>query len=75
MKVSSILSTVALASIALGAVTVNPRADASDEAQVGELISNLKADVLKSLDEREAKLRKRGEEPTCTAKNIVFRRE
>ncbi|KAG7150000.1 Tyrosinase P like protein [Verticillium longisporum] len=75
MRFLSILTSVALTSVALATPVVHPRGDASDEAQVSGLIENIKASVLKSLDEREAKLRKRGEEASCHGRNVVFRRE
>ncbi|KAH0429210.1 tyrosinase central domain containing protein [Colletotrichum camelliae] len=76
MRISAIVSSAILASSAWGLPTVQPRDDlAADEARFSNLTESIKADVLKSLDEREEKLRKRGETATCTSRNLVFRRE
>lgn len=74
MRVSSILSTVALASVALGAI-VNSRQEAEHEQKAADIINSIKANVLQSLDEREAEFTKRGQEVPCSARNIAFRRE
>ncbi|KAL2879822.1 hypothetical protein SGCOL_004866 [Colletotrichum sp. CLE4] len=76
MKVSSVLSSAILASVALAAPSVKPRGDSTtDRAQFADLTAGIQADVLKSLDEREARLKKRGESANCTASNLVFRKE
>ncbi|KAG7151127.1 N-acetyl-6-hydroxytryptophan oxidase ivoB like protein [Verticillium longisporum] len=75
MRFVSILTSVALTSVALATPAVHPRDDASDEAQVSGLVEYIKTSVLKSLDDREAKLRKHGEEASCHGRNVVFRRE
>ncbi|KXH30469.1 hypothetical protein CSAL01_00697 [Colletotrichum salicis] len=76
MKVSSVLSSAILALVALAAPSVKPRGDSiTDGAQFADLTASIQADVLKSLDEWEARLRKRGESANCTTSNIVFRKE
>lgn len=75
MRVSSIVSSAALASAAFAAVVFPRDDDASDEQKANDLIESIKSDVFQRLDAREENLRKRGQEATCTAKNIVFRRE
>lgn len=75
MKISALVSSVALASVAVAAVVTNIQDDASDEQNANDIMESIRADVLKTLDDREAKLRKRGEEASCHARNVVFRRE
>ncbi|CAH0045811.1 unnamed protein product [Clonostachys solani] len=74
MRVSSLL-TAALASLVLAQPHVAPREGGSEEQQVAKLIEEIKADVLQSLHQREETMRKRGEQASCNARNIVFRRE
>lgn len=66
---------VALVSLALAQPHAAPREEDSEKQQVAKLIEEIKADVLQSLDEREEAMRKRGEQASCNARNIVFRRE
>ncbi|KAL3425732.1 tyrosinase central domain containing protein [Phlyctema vagabunda] len=54
---------------------VNSTGDIAAEIKVNNLIEKIKQDQLAVLNKNEAKLRKRGVEPTCTARNLVFRRE
>ncbi|KAH6664819.1 hypothetical protein F5X68DRAFT_237253 [Plectosphaerella plurivora] len=77
MKAAPILTSLLLgASTSWAMPTVEPRDDlAADAEAVADLTADIKASVLSDLDEREAKLLKRGEKATCTARNIVFRRE
>ncbi|KAK1541032.1 hypothetical protein CPAR01_07021 [Colletotrichum paranaense] len=76
MKVSSVLSSAALASVVFAAPSVKPRGDSTtDGAQFADLTASIQANVFKSLDEREARLKKRGESANCTTSNMVFRRE
>lgn len=73
MKFSSIA--LALASTASALPSLVERADASDQAEVTNLTESIRASILDELDARETKLAKRGEKATCSAKNVVFRRE
>ncbi|CAI6083523.1 unnamed protein product [Clonostachys chloroleuca] len=66
---------VALVSLALAQPHAAPREEDSEKQQVAKLIEETNADVLQSLDEREEAMRKRGEQASCNARNIVFRRE
>lgn len=75
MKLSSIVSAFALATSASALPSLSPRADAGDQQEVAKLTESIRSDILAELDEREEKLAKRGEKATCTAKNVVFRRE
>lgn len=76
MRITSILSASALASTALAAIALPRDVDeSSSEQKVHKLVEDIKADVLNSLDKREAELLKRGEQATCNARNIAFRRE
>jgi tyrosinase len=75
MKLSSIVSAFALASTAAALPSLTPRADSADQEEVAKLTESIRADILEELDEREAKLAKRGETATCNARNVVFRRE
>lgn len=72
------LLVVSAAALASAAITTNvPRdVDMEESAQQAiDMIDDIKANVLKSLDEREAELAKRGETATCNARNVAFRRE
>ncbi|KAL2208404.1 Di-copper centre-containing protein [Sarocladium strictum] len=75
MKLSSIVSAFALATSASALPSLSPRADAGDQQEVAKLTESIRSDILAELDEREETLAKRGEKATCTAKNVVFRRE
>ncbi|KAK1479530.1 hypothetical protein CCUS01_04659 [Colletotrichum cuscutae] len=76
MKVSSVLSSAALGSVVFAAPSVKPRGDSTtDGAQFADLTASIQANVFKSLDEREARLKKRGESANYTTSNMVFRRE
>ncbi|OHF04166.1 hypothetical protein CORC01_00505 [Colletotrichum orchidophilum] len=76
MKASALLSSAILAAVTLAAPSVRPRDDlATHEAQFANLTASIQANVLKSLDEREARLKQDGQEAPCKARNIVFRRE
>ncbi|CAH0028277.1 unnamed protein product [Clonostachys rhizophaga] len=74
MRASSLLA-VALISLALAQPHVKFREEGSEEQQIAKLIEEIKADVLQSLDESVETMRKRGEQASCNARNIVFRRE
>ena len=75
MKLSSVLSALALASTAAAVPSFARRGDEADEDEVAKLTNSIKAKVFDELDERENALTKRGEKATCTARNVVFRRE
>jgi tyrosinase len=77
MKAAAVLTSLLLgASTSWAMPTVEVRNDpAADAEAVADLTASIRASVLSNLDEREAKLLKRGEKATCTARNIVFRRE
>jgi tyrosinase len=77
MRVTSLVTTAILASAALAAPSsvVHPRDLEADRAEVEQLTESIRAKFLASLDANEAKLRKRGQTASCTAKNLVFRRE
>lgn len=76
MKVPALVASLLLGTSVGALTTVQARNDESADAQlVADLGKSIRTDVLKSLDEREAKLRKRGQEATCTSRNVVFRRE
>lgn len=77
MKAAAVLTSLLLgASTSWALPTVEVRNDpAADAEAVADLTASIRASVLNNLDEREAKLLKRGEKATCTARNIVFRRE
>ncbi|TDZ32018.1 Tyrosinase-like protein orsC [Colletotrichum spinosum] len=76
MRISSIVSSAALASAALALPALRVRDDlAADEARFKNLTESITADVLRSLDAREAQLAKRGKTASCTSKNVAFRRE
>lgn len=76
MRVTSLVASLLLGTRIAAIPTVQPRNDEAADAQsFSDLTEAIRADVLESLDEREAKLRKRGVEATCTSRNVVFRRE
>ncbi|KAK3938963.1 tyrosinase-like protein orsC [Diplogelasinospora grovesii] len=86
MKVASIATAAVLAALApvalaapspLQPLPIHVRdGDVDDaQAQYNNLTAAIQQQVLQSLNSTEAKLRKRGQTPSCTARNIVFRRE
>lgn len=77
MKAAAVLTSLLVGASTTWAVpTVQPRDDlAADAESFADLTASIRADVLSGLDKREAKLLKRGEKATCTARNVVFRRE
>lgn len=75
MKASLTLLSALLAKSHWGnAASISP-ADSGDEEQVSKLTSSAVSNGLSKLKEHENKLGARGEEPTCTLKDLVFRRE
>jgi tyrosinase len=76
MRVAAIVASLLLGTSVGALTTIQARNDEAADAQLfAALAQSIQADVLKSLDEREAKLRKRGQEATCTSRNVIFRRE
>jgi tyrosinase len=73
MKFSCVV--LALTTTASALPSLVERADAADQAEVAGLTKSIRASILGELNAREEKLAKRGEKATCSAKNVVFRRE
>jgi len=77
MKAAALLGT-ALAAVAAHA-GVLPRAENTDgltePSALVDLIEQAKAQVIEDVSAAAEKMRKRGETPTCTLSNLVFRRE
>jgi tyrosinase len=76
MKAATILGA-ALAAVAVNAGVV-PRDDTdglTEPPALADLLEQAKAQVIGNVTENEAKMRKRGETPRCTVRNLVFRRE
>ncbi|KAK4125815.1 tyrosinase-like protein [Parathielavia appendiculata] len=82
MKAAAIFGTALLAAAAHAGVVL-PRQDTTTDYNDGltpsedlnELIEQAKAQVIQNVTETEQQLRKRGQTPRCTVKNLVFRRE
>ena len=80
MKAATLFGT-ALLAVAVSA-GVLPRDDAvatddglTEPPQLADLLEQAKSAVMDDVSATEAKMRKRGANPKCTASNLVFRRE
>ncbi|KAK3319501.1 tyrosinase-like protein [Cercophora scortea] len=76
MRASTILGGLAL--VATASSSSLPRDVADDlvlSPELADLIESAKTQVIQEVTDNEEKLRKRGETPSCTIGNLVFRRE
>lgn len=75
MKASLTLWSTLLANCLLGNAASIPRPDSEDKELVSKLTSSALLDGLSKLEERENRLRARGDEPSCTLQKLAFRKE
>lgn len=80
MKVTAILAAALTAAVSSSALSVSlPRDDTGDgltePPELADLLEQAKENVINQVQDQEETLRKRGGTPSCTAKNLVFRRE
>ena len=80
MKIASVLGSVLLATSSVQGAAVVPRDSTTPDvtpppSQLTDLVEKAKESVLQEVSETEAKLRKRGVEPKCTASRLYYRQE
>jgi tyrosinase len=76
---ATLLATALLAVAGQTAASVLPR-DAADDGltepqDLADLLAQARSQVIGAVEENEQQMRKRGETPRCTTRNLVFRRE
>lgn len=76
MKAAAFLgAALAAAAVHAGVVSRDASDGLTEPPALADLLEKAKAQVIEEVTENENKARKRGETPSCTLRNLVFRRE